>query len=103
MNRKLAATALLLLGIMPAYGASGVPRLNYQETCRQTPPVNGDQKTTVESCLNDEKDALAALPPVWAKSSPASRQQCTAETTQGGLPSYVELLTCLQGNLLIKN
>ena len=60
-----------------------------------------DKKATVDSCMSDEKGAQAQLPAVWAKATKASRNLCLAETTQGGLPSYVELITCLQGENIL--
>ena len=94
----IAACALAASGTF-AYG-QGVPKLNYAATCKATPATGMSRQDTIAGCMNDEKDAQRALPPVWAKSSRASRTNCLAETTQGGLPSYVELLTCLQGNLV---
>ncbi len=89
---------LIAASVVPA-SAQGVPKLDYRSTCKATPAVGMDRAATVASCLADEENARGALPAVWAKSSKASRAACVAETSQGGLPSYVELLTCLQGNL----
>lgn len=94
------AAVLLVLACAPAH-AQNVPKLNYKATCDGTPPVGMDKKATVESCMADEKQAMAQLPPVWAQAKKASRDLCLAETTQGGLPSYVELITCLQGENVI--
>lgn len=96
------AIAIVSTTLGPA-NAQGVPRLDYRSTCKATPAVGMDQKATIASCIADEERARAALPPIWAKSSRASRSACAAETKQGGLPSYVELLTCLQGNLVQKS
>lgn len=96
------AIGFIAAALGPAH-AGGAPRLDYRSTCKVTPAVGMDQKATIASCIADEERARAALPPVWTKSSRASRSACLAETTQGGLPSYVELLTCLQGNLLQKS
>lgn len=84
----------------PAVAASSIPRLDYTQTCAQTPAVGMDRKDTVAACMKDEAAARAALPAVWNKSGKGSRGMCLAGTMQGGLPSYVELLTCLQGELL---
>lgn len=92
------ALALVASGTL-AYG-QGVPKMNYAATCKATPATGMSQQDTIAACMNDEKDAQRGLPPIWAKSSRNSRTNCLAETTQGGLPSYVELLTCLQGNLM---
>ncbi|MFO1116063.1 MAG: hypothetical protein U1E28_10295 [Beijerinckiaceae bacterium] len=98
--KSVIAAALLACLAAPAFGQS-VPKLNYKATCDGTPPVGMDKKATVDSCMSDEKGAQAQLPAVWAKATKASRNLCLAETTQGGLPSYVELITCLQGENIL--
>lgn len=97
----LASCILVAQGMLAS--AQGVPKLNFAATCKATPATGMNRQETIDSCMNDEKDAQRALPPFWAKSTAKSRANCLAETTQGGLPSYVELLTCLQGNLLAPN
>ena len=94
------AVSSALAAASPAVAASSIPRLDYAQTCAQTPAVGMDQKDTIAACMKDEAAARDALPAVWNKSGKGSRGMCLAETTQGGLPSYVELLTCLQGELL---
>jgi hypothetical protein len=98
MNRLILAGAILL-ATTPAF-AQSVPKLNYRATCESTPPVGMDKQATVASCLKDEEEARGQLPGWWAKSTRDSRSECLAETSDGGLPSYVELLTCLQGNII---
>ena len=83
--------------------SQSVPKLDYRTTCKATPATGMSRQDTIKSCMNDEQRAQRALPQVWSKSSRQSRANCLAETTLGGLPSYVELLTCLQGNLLAPN
>lgn len=99
--RSVIPALLIAASVVPA-NAQGVPKLDYRSTCKATPAVGMDRAATLSSCLADEASARGALPPVWAKSSRVSRSTCVAETSQGGLPSYVELLTCLQGNLAEK-
>lgn len=99
--RRICAVTCLLLASAPAL-AAGPPKLNVEATCKATPAVGADRATTAASCLRDEQQARLQLPAVWAKSSRRSQTECVAETRQGGLPSYVELLTCLQGNLITK-
>lgn len=99
---RLAYITALAVMLPAAAVAAGAPKLDVSATCKATPAVGADQATTMASCLRDERQALAQLPPVWARSSRRSQSECLAETRQGGLPSYVELLTCLQGNLMTK-
>ncbi len=76
--------------------AGGIPQLDYVSTCKATPPVAMDQQQTLNSCLNDEKQAKADLPKQWERSKQEWRSSCLRQTTLGGLASYVELITCLE-------
>ncbi|HMN71465.1 MAG TPA: hypothetical protein PKA55_06305 [Rhodoblastus sp.] len=94
---KYALPALLLFAAASPVFAQSVPKLDYRQTCANTPEVGMDKKATVQSCLKDEAEAEKQLPSVWKKATAKARNDCLAETTQGGLPSYVELITCLEG------
>ena len=76
--------------------AGGIPTLDYLSTCKSTPPVAMDQQQTLNSCLNDEKQAKSDLPKQWERSKSEWRSSCLRQTTLGGLASYVELITCLE-------
>ena len=76
--------------------SGGIPELDYGSTCRETPPVAMDRQQTLTSCLNDEKQAKADLPKQWSRSKQEWKSSCLRQTTLGGLPSYVELITCLE-------
>lgn len=101
MRRIALVTGLLLVGAAPAL-AQHPPKLDYRRACKQTPKVGMDRKATIKSCLDDEAQAKKQLPPVWRKANGQSRRMCLAETTQGGLPSYVELIVCLQNAAAVK-
>ena len=87
--------ALFWLVALPA-SAAEIPHFNFERTCRETPPVAMDQKATYEQCMADERQARQRLGPAWAKASPKARSQCSSLTRLGGLPSYVELITCIE-------
>lgn len=93
---------LLAFALAAAPATAGVPRLDYRATCRATPALGMDKKATVAACIKDEQQARTELPDVWRKARVGWRRDCVAETTHGGLPSYVELLTCLQGDRTTK-
>jgi hypothetical protein len=59
---------------------------------------------TIRRCVRDEQQARDQLQTQWSQFAPSDRVMCTSETTEGGgvPPSYVELLTCLQGQQLVK-
>jgi hypothetical protein len=54
--------------------------------------------------MHDEQQALDQLQTQWSQFAPSDKAMCTSLTTEGGgvPPSYVELLTCLQGQQLVK-
>lgn len=98
MRRLVLLFVLALPAVAPA-AAQSVPKLDYRKTCAETPAVGMDKKSTLDACLRDEGEAARQLPAVWRKASAKARSDCLAETTQGGLPSYVELITCLEGTM----
>jgi hypothetical protein len=83
--------------------ADNVPKFNIERGCKVESTAGLDVES-VKSCVHDEQQALDQLQTQWLQFAPSDRVMCTSETTQGdGVPpSYVELLTCLQGQLLAK-
>ena len=51
---------------------------------------------TVKTCMSDESSARDKLTQQWASFPPGNREHCERVAALGQLPSYVELLTCLQ-------
>jgi hypothetical protein len=67
-----------------------------EPTCRGAATganMPGDQK---QKCLEKEKQARAELDRQWASFPGGDRGRCVLSTTSGGIPSYVQLLTCLE-------
>jgi len=48
-----------------------------------------------ETCLRKEREAQEQLRQKWATFRASDRSYCTKLASLGGVPSYVELLTCL--------
>ncbi|MEA2838870.1 MAG: hypothetical protein QOF41_200 [Methylobacteriaceae bacterium] len=93
--RRLAFFAVL--ASLPASAAlADAPTLNVQATCRATPAVNLDQQATYDNCMRSENAARDRLNKTWAKMRVDWRSTCLKTTTLGGVPSYVELLTCVE-------
>jgi hypothetical protein len=92
--RRLALTAIL--AALPAAAFADAPTLNVQATCRATPAVNLDQQATYDNCMRSENAARDRLNKTWAKMRVDWRSTCLKTTTLGGVPSYVELLTCVE-------
>jgi hypothetical protein len=88
---------ILAFAALPASAALGdAPTLNVQATCRATPAVNLDQQATYDNCMRSENAARDRLNKTWAKMRADWRSTCLKTTTLGGVPSYVELLTCVE-------
>lgn len=86
--------------------ASDVPQFDVKPSCRSaTQAANelnrADDKLrpgerSADNCVHDEMNAKAKLGDQWGHYTVSQRQRCTRLATLGGLPSYVELLTCLE-------
>src|SRR6185437_12431650 len=89
------------LGSAPltARAADGVPRFEVEENCNAEIADAGE---TLASCMNDEEEARNELTEHWGEYANDDKLACLGETTSDGMPSYVELVTCLEIALDIK-
>jgi hypothetical protein len=76
--------------------ADTIPRVNYTQTCRIESQQTGATEQDREACDRDEEAALDQLKKDWSKYSAGDKGNCISSTTGGYLPSYVELVTCLE-------
>jgi hypothetical protein len=89
---------LLLTGLV-----SGLPNVAPERICKNAGAsvVAEDRSKAYDSCVIDERNALATLKGEWASLSSDIRSTCGAGI--GGQPSYVDILTCVElrpgGNL----
>ncbi len=75
---------------------SGVPRFDIAHTCREARSYAGaDKEVAYTGCLKDEADAHDQLAQKWTQFKQADRRDCAAQGA-APMPSYVELLTCLE-------
>ena|SRR5262245_11865562 len=79
--------------------ADDVPTFDIRKNCKadvQIYDTSGGQ-AHVTPCLNDEQNARATLVSQWTQFTAKSKAECLQIQRDGAvLPSYVELLTCLQ-------
>jgi hypothetical protein len=75
---------------------SDVPRLNVEPSCRAAAQAAIGQNRDTNACLRDENQARDTLQKEWSDYSGGERERCLRLSQLGGMPSYVELLTCLQ-------
>jgi hypothetical protein len=92
-------TALqIAMGAQLILVADRVPELKYEPSCRAA--IQADRTTTGSrneyACLQDEKAAKAKLREEWAQFSGDQKGHCLRLQNAGGMPSYVELLTCVE-------
>jgi hypothetical protein len=76
--------------------ADKIPELRYEPSCRAAVEAAAMPSRNENACVQDEKAAKAKLQQEWANFTPAQKSHCVQLSTTGGLPSYVELLTCVE-------
>lgn len=101
-----AAATILAMTHAPGFAANDVPNFDVKPSCtaatRAANDLNkagdnlrpGDRSS--DNCVQDEMNAKSKLGDEWEHYNVSQRQRCTRLATLGGLPSYVELLTCLE-------
>jgi hypothetical protein len=74
--------------------ADVVPR--FEKSCKAEIADTGGVGETLASCMNDEEQARKELTQHWGEYANDDKRACIGETTSAGMPSYVELVTCLE-------
>lgn len=93
--------SVFLLALMePALAAKaksdGVPTFDVASSCKAARAYAGDDKDLAyRGCMKDETDARAEMVKKWSRFKAADRQDCVAQGAEP-MPSYVEILTCLE-------
>lgn len=95
---------LVVAGYLVITVADKVPALNVEQSCRGAAQVavpNADGKMPSaaeirEKCVAKERDARDQLSRQWKDFAGDHRASCIRSTSAGGIPSYIELLTCLE-------
>lgn len=86
-------------GIALLLMAGGVPNFDYEPSCRaairEGAASEGRDKN---ACLRDELAAKSHLMRHWQQFIDRDKAKCQQVISIGGMPSYVEFLTCLELN-----
>ncbi|MBB3018945.1 hypothetical protein FHR70_001999 [Microvirga lupini] len=90
------ASLIMLLLATPVAWAEELPRFDIAAMCKAAPRLEASDKDTDQNCVRDETEARRQLEQQWASFDPRQREMCARETTVGGAPSYVDVLTCIQ-------
>jgi hypothetical protein len=91
VKRIALASLLFALQFTTAF-ADGPPKLDVTRTCNGAAQATGRAK---EACLEDEQVGQRTLAKKWSKYRADNKTRCIALVQTGGVPSYVELLSCL--------
>jgi hypothetical protein len=96
------AIGMIVPSILPAR-SDEIPTLDVQPVCRgiaaqMTAPAAGKKgkAETFQRCTKSEQGAREQLKNIWLAFSTADKDHCIALAKTGGLPSYTELITCLE-------
>jgi hypothetical protein len=73
-----------------------VPKLDVAQSCHAAQAFSGeDNNLAYKGCMQDEQDALKQLRQKWSSFKAEDRQTCLAQGLSP-MPSYVEILTCIE-------
>jgi hypothetical protein len=111
-NRRIRMTIsflpLVLASQLIVTVADNVPNFNIERGCKVDSPsaldLNAGLNATIKRCADDEQKAKDQLQTQWTQFAPSDKKNCMGLTTDEASipPSYVELLTCLQGHQLAR-
>jgi hypothetical protein len=88
--------AMILAAQLAIPVADGPPQFNLEPTCRGATTGSATIRGDKEICQRKENQARDELSGQWANFPGGDRSRCIQSTSAGGIPSYVELLTCLE-------
>jgi hypothetical protein len=104
--RGVFASVIVMVAMAPSISTARsdeIPTLDVRPVCRgiaqqSTDPSAGKKghDEIFRGCMKSEQGAREQLKNVWLAFSPTDKQHCVAMTKTGGLPSYTELITCLE-------
>ena len=87
---------LVLTPYLLIAAADGVPKIDVNKTCRMSAQGSSTPSQDLQTCITAQNSAREELTKEWTTYSAADRQRCTSMAISGYLPSYVELVVCLQ-------
>lgn len=83
--------------------ADNIPGFNVAPLCRGIAEQGGldlepneTVPQSINSCVASEMDIRKKLLQEWPSFMAGDKSECTSESSAGGIPSYTELLTCLE-------
>jgi hypothetical protein len=95
-----AAAAVFLIAATPVR-SQALPELNVDPVCRGIaqqaagPGEKGDIDVAFSQCVSSERTVRQKLSDEWSTFLPSEKSTCIG-SEQGGLPSYTDLISCLE-------
>lgn len=79
--------------------ADAPPKFDAAPGCKAAAAINRSLDLSVsqdyQSCMNDEESARTELVQNWNTYPADAKTRCVGQTTDGGTPSYVEVVECI--------
>jgi hypothetical protein len=107
---KISFSAAFLLMAVLAARSDRVPVLDLKPICRgiaqqalDAGEGGPDWPDWFARCIRSEQAVRKRLVRKWSRYAVVDKQNCTAETTMGGLASYTDLFSCLQSATEARN
>ena len=91
----LAVAIGLLIGATMSHAADALPKYDIAKNCKAELAYAIGIGQSEDACLNVEQQSRQKLASEWGQYSQAAKSSCIKETSIG-MPSYVELQTCLE-------
>ncbi|HVY57084.1 MAG TPA: hypothetical protein VHA77_04475 [Xanthobacteraceae bacterium] len=88
---SLLALVVIATPVIPI--ADGVPSLDITSICKAT---MSDSAASTQACIDDEEKARQTLKEQWGQFTAGDHATCARTAGMAGMPSYVEILTCLE-------
>jgi hypothetical protein len=102
MRALLMGSVLVLLAASVAARADDVPQLNVDPVCRgiaqqsASPGEKGAPDLGFSQCVQNEQATRQKLVGEWPTFTASEKSNCVAGETSAPLPSYTDLITCLE-------
>jgi len=84
--------------------ADSVPTVNIHNTCRAAASVTSGTsiQTDIDICVSSEQKAREQMVKDWSQYAGVDKIRCVQAGPKVYLPSYVEWLTCLEGESTLR-
>ena len=89
-------SVLFIAGSLNVAARDAVPKFNIEPSCESAARRMVFVNSSKEACIKQEMEAHKVLVRHWSRYEKIDKTNCVDKVTQGGPPSYSELLSCLE-------